>query len=65
MMRVTVDTSRCEGHAMCQGVAPDVFDLDNDGIAVVLLDPIPDALAGQAEAGVRACPVAALTIHTS
>jgi ferredoxin len=64
-VRVTVDTGRCEGHGMCQGVAPDVFNLDDDGIAVVLLDPVPDHLTAQAEAGVRACPVAALTMRTS
>ncbi len=62
MTRVTVDEARCEGHGLCQDSAPAVFELNDEGIAVVLVDPVPDALTRQAEAGVRVCPVAALTI---
>jgi ferredoxin len=61
-MRVTVDESRCEGHGMCEALAPDVFALGEDGVARVLHDPVPDSLAESAESGVRACPVAALDI---
>ncbi len=59
-MRVIVDETRCEGHGQCQSAAPDVFELNDDGVSVVLHDPIPDALRRQAEAGVRVCPMAAL-----
>lgn len=65
MTRVTVDGSRCEGHALCQAAAPDVFEVDDDGVAHVRPDPVPETLMSQAEAGVRACPVAALTLSTS
>jgi ferredoxin len=61
LIRVTVNIARCEGHGMCQAAAPDVFALDDDGVATVLLDPVPKDLTRQAEAGVRACPVAALS----
>lgn len=60
-MRVIVDENRCEGHGQCQDTAPDVFELNDEGVSVVLLDPIPDALRQQAEAGVRVCPMAALS----
>jgi ferredoxin len=66
MTRVTVDGSRCEGHGLCQATAPDVFEVDDDdGIARVRHDPVPTTLMSQAEAGVRVCPVAALTLSTS
>lgn len=65
MTRVTVDGSRCEGHGLCQATAPDVFEVDDDDIARVRHDPVPETLMSQAEAGVRACPVAALTLSTS
>lgn len=60
MTRVTVDASRCEGHGLCQATAPDVFEVDDDGVARLRHEPVPEPLIRQAEAGVRACPVAAL-----
>jgi ferredoxin len=60
MIRVTVDAARCEGHGLCESTAPEVFALDDDGTARVLVDPIPESLAGMVEATIRVCPVAAL-----
>ena len=40
-MRVIVDRDRCEGNAVCLGIAPDIFDLDDEDYAVVKTDPIP------------------------
>jgi len=35
-MRITVDRSRCQGHARCASLAPELFDLDEEGYAFVL-----------------------------
>ena len=40
-MRVEVDRDRCEGNAVCVGIAPDLFDLDDEDYAVVKADPVP------------------------
>ena len=40
-MRVEVDHDRCEGNAVCVGIAPDLFDLDDEDYAVVKTDPVP------------------------
>ena len=32
-MRVHVDRDRCEGNAICVGIAPDLFELDDDDYA--------------------------------
>ena len=40
-MRVKVDHDRCEGNAVCLGIAPDIFDLDDEDYAVVKTDPVP------------------------
>ncbi len=59
-MRVIVDRDRCEGNAICVGIAPDLFQLDEDEYAVVTADPIP---ADKEEAALQAiadCPRAAL-----
>jgi ferredoxin len=46
-MRVVVDPDRCEGNAICVGIAPDLFELDEQ-----------EALAEQA---IAECPRAALS----
>lgn len=59
-MRVEVDLDRCEGNAVCVGIAPDLFDLDDDDYAVMKVAEIPadqEQLAAQA---VAECPRAAL-----
>ena len=59
-MRVEVDHDRCEGNAVCVGIAPDLFDLDDDDYAVVKADPVPAGQGELAEQAVAECPRAAL-----
>ncbi|MDP9028412.1 MAG: ferredoxin [Actinomycetota bacterium] len=59
-MRVQVDRARCEGHGVCEEIAPEIYRLDDDGVLEILLDPIPAKLEAKAESGARLCPVAAL-----
>ena len=59
-MRVIVDRDRCEGNAVCLGIAPDIFDLDDDDYAVVKADPVPADQEQLAERAVAECTRAAL-----
>jgi ferredoxin len=59
-MRVEVDRDRCEGNAVCVGIAPDLFDLDEDDYAVIKADPVPAGQEDLAEQAVAECPRAAL-----
>jgi len=59
-MRVEVDHDRCEGNAVCVGIAPDLFDLDDEDYAVVTADPIPADHEDVAERAIAECPRAAL-----
>ena len=59
-MRVNVDRDRCEGNAVCLGIAPDMFDLDDEDYAVVKTDPIPPGQEDLAEQAIAECPRAAL-----
>ena len=59
-MRVIVDRDRCEGNAVCAGIAPDIFDLDDDDYAVVKTDPILPGHERLAEQSIAECPRAAL-----
>jgi ferredoxin len=60
MMRVEVDHDRCEGNAVCVGIAPDLFDLDDDDYAVMRVEEIPADQEVVAEQAVAECPRAAL-----
>ncbi len=59
-MRVEVDHDRCEGNAVCVGIAPDLFDLDDEDYAVVKKDPVPPGEEDLAEQAIAECPRAAL-----
>jgi ferredoxin len=64
-MRVTVDFARCEGHGMCEQMAPAIFELDDEGMLIHHYDgkDIDGDLAHAATQAVGACPVAALKAH--
>ncbi|MEU5755879.1 ferredoxin [Streptomyces sp. NPDC047829] len=40
-MKVAVDEDHCRGHGVCCGIAPDVFDLTDDGYSVALVAEVP------------------------
>lgn len=60
MIRIEIDKKRCEGHGLCEQTAPDIFQLDDDGIAEALINPVSPELQTKASAGARVCPVAAV-----
>jgi ferredoxin len=60
-MRVVVDRDRCEGNAICVGIAPELFQLDDDEYADVATDPIPADKEALAEQAIADCPRAALS----
>lgn len=59
-MNVKVDFDRCEANGVCVGIAPDVFDLnDDDELSVV--DPVPSGSEDAARDAIAQCPRAALS----
>lgn len=63
-MRVRVDTDRCQGHAVCAGTAPALFDLDDESKAVVLVGELAPAHLDGARAAEASCPELAITLDT-
>jgi ferredoxin len=61
-MKVIVDPDRCEGHARCVELAPEVFALDNDGYSQVILEHPDESLRPKVEAAVRLCPRQAILL---
>ena len=62
MARVTVDQDRCEGHARCMQVAPQIFEVRDDDRSYVLLDTVPEEFRTKVERAVRLCPRQAIAI---
>ena len=61
-MKVHADRDVCIQAGNCVMVADSVFDQDDDGIVVVLVDDIPDDEQDKARDAVKLCPSQALTI---
>ncbi len=62
-LQVAVDADRCQGHNRCFAIAPEVFDVDELGNAVVIGDGVVDEdLATKARSAAANCPEYAITI---
>ena len=60
-MRIIVDPDRCEGQAVCVGLAPAVFELgDDDEVVRVIVEEVPEEHEKRARKAVAKCPMAAL-----
>lgn len=62
-MRVYLDAGTCQGHNRCYALAPEVFDVDDVGQALLLVeDEVPTALETTARLAAANCPEYAITI---
>jgi ferredoxin len=59
MYRISIDQSLCNGYGVCEAVAPDVFELGDDGLAVLLTGVSGDEAVREA---CDACPSGAISI---
>lgn len=61
-MRIEVDLTKCTGHGICESIAEDVFEVQDDG-TVTLHDPErPDSDRERMTQAVTQCPAAALRL---
>jgi ferredoxin len=61
-MKVLADRDVCIQAGNCVMVADAVFDQDDDGIVVVLVDEVPDDESDHAREAVKLCPSQALQL---
>jgi ferredoxin len=62
-VRVHVDAERCQGHNRCYALAPELFDIDEEGNAHELNDGVvPTDLEEKARLAVANCPEYAISI---
>jgi ferredoxin len=62
-MRVQIDSEKCQGHNRCYALAPELFDVDDYGQALVRDDgEVPADLVDKARLAVANCPEFAISI---
>lgn len=62
-MKVAVDFAKCTGLGICESMAPNIFEVDDDGKLVLLKDDITDEELQSVEEAVTGCPTEALRIE--
>jgi len=62
-MKIKVHDDLCIGCGICEGIAPEVFSLETEPYAVVLLDPIPEEFQDAVREAAESCPEAAIEIE--
>ncbi len=61
-MKATVDEDRCRGHAVCCTLCPEVFDLSDDGYAVVEQPDVPERFERAVRTAASSCPERAIRL---
>jgi ferredoxin len=62
-MRIVFDRDKCQGHGRCYALAPELFDADEEGYAVVLVSgELTDDQVAAARLAADNCPEYALSV---
>jgi len=61
-IKVVVDHNECEANAVCVGIAPEMFELDDDEELHILIEEPEGELAARAREAVDSCPKRALFV---
>ncbi|MBO9522791.1 MAG: ferredoxin [Nocardioidaceae bacterium] len=62
-MRIVLDRDKCDGHGMCEAMAHEFFELDDDDRLTVLDENPPESERAKVHAAVQACPALALSLQ--
>ncbi|MGI9624000.1 MAG: ferredoxin [Acidimicrobiales bacterium] len=63
-MKISYNRDACQGHNRCYMLAPELFAVDDEGYAVLLIGAeIPEHLHDKAELAQDNCPEFAITIE--
>jgi ferredoxin len=61
-MKARINNELCAGFGICVGICPEVFELHDDGYAVVLVDEVPTEFEDLVGRAVSQCPTQAISV---
>ena len=62
-MKISYDREKCQGHNRCYMLAPEIFDVDDEGYAVLKIEgELPADLTDKAQLCVDNCPEFAIEL---
>lgn len=61
-MLLEVDLGKCTGHGVCESIAEDVFEVQDDGRVVITAAQRPESDRDRMRQAVTQCPAAALRL---
>ena len=63
-MKIVFDREKCQGHGRCYALAPQVFESDDEGYAVLLVPgDVPEGSQDEARLAADNCPEFAIEIE--
>lgn len=62
-MRGYVDKDTCIGCGLCPEICPEIFEMDDDGLAIAKDIEIPEDVEDSAKEAEESCPVDAITVE--
>ena len=61
-MKVHVNSQICAGFGICLGIAPEIFELHDDGYAIVLVSEVKPEDEDEMRQAVSHCPAQAISL---
>jgi ferredoxin len=61
-VKVVVDFDKCVSNAVCMGIAPEVFEVRDDGYLYILDENPSDELEAKLVEAAKCCPTGAISI---
>jgi len=62
-VKIKIDFDLCESNALCEAMAPDVFELDDDDFLFLLTEETTPENIENVKRAVAACPRAAISLE--
>lgn len=59
-MKVKVNKEDCIGCGACHAIAPEVFEMDDEGFATVIVDVVDKGMEDDVRDAVEGCPTSAI-----
>lgn len=64
-MRIVLDEEACEANGLCEAIAPEVFELDDDDRLRIIRTSVGGSGLEDVERAVASCPRAALRLEAA